>query len=225
MNAAKMGLRTFGRYVPVDLVRQILRSGVSPSVGGERRELTVMFSDIRAFTGIAETLAPEELIGLLSEYFQLASDAILGSGGTIDKFIGDGILALWNAPQRVENHEAQACRCALEMQRKIGIFNEQQRSRAKPTLETRIGIHTGVAIVGNVGTAARLDYTALGDIVNIAARLEQINKTYGTGIIVSGAVEKAVGEAFIFRHLGEVSLKGRRRLVRIFELSGEVQKG
>src|SRR5262245_16244169 len=94
MNAAKMGLKTFGRYVPVDLVRQILRSGVSPTVGGERRELTVMFSDIRAFTGIAETLPPEELIVLLSEYFQLASDAILDSGGTIDKFIGDGILAL-----------------------------------------------------------------------------------------------------------------------------------
>jgi len=221
MGAAKMGLRTFGLYVPAELVRQVLKSGVSPTLGGERRNLTVMFSDIQGFTGIAETLAPEELITLLSEYFEVASGTIDGNGGSINKFIGDGIFAMWNAPLRAENHEELACRCALEFQDRLSEFNQRQRSQGKPRLETRIGIHTGIAVIGNVGTADRLEYTALGDIVNIAARLEQLNKDCRTRILVSSAVAAAVSDSFALRRMGEVSLKGRKQAIEIHELQGK----
>jgi adenylate cyclase len=218
MGSAKLGLRTFGLYVPVDLVRQILNSGVSPTLGGERRTLTVMFSDIQDFTSIAEALAPEEVMLLLSEYFNIASKAILGNGGSIDKFLGDGIFARWNAPKLIDEHEVWACRCALEFQEQISLFNERQRSRGKPVLETRIGIHTGVAVVGNIGTADRLEYTALGDMVNIAARLEQLNKNYQTRILVSAKVAAAVANTFGVRRIDEVLLKGRKQAIKVFEL-------
>jgi adenylate cyclase len=218
MSAAKMGLRTFGLYVPVDLVRQILRSGMSPKLGGERRNLTVLFSDIEDFTTIAELLAPEKLLVLLSEYFKIATDAVHANGGSIDKFIGDGIFAIWNAPQEIENHELRACRCALEFQKQLLIFNERQRAHCNPTLQTRIGIHTGAAVIGNVGTADRLEYTALGDVINIAARLEQANKNYGTRILISSEVAVAVADTLDVRPIGEVSLKGRKGSVEIFEL-------
>jgi adenylate cyclase len=219
MSAAKMGLRTFGLYVPIELVRQILQSGVSPTPGGERRNLTVMFSDIQDFTSIAEVLEPEDLTKLLSEYFEIASRAIHGNGGSINKFIGDGVLAIWNAPKIIENHEVHACRCAIEFQNLLSLFNKRQQSKGEPPLNTRIGIHTGIAVVGNVGTAERLEYTALGDMVNVAARLEQLNKNYGTQILVSSTVKAAVADTFNLRPMGEVSLKGRKQPVQIFELS------
>jgi adenylate cyclase len=221
MQSAKTGLRTFGLYVPVELVRQILRSGVSPKLGGERRALTVLFSDIAGFTSIAETASPEDLMSGLSDYFQVASQVIHGSGGSINKFIGDGILAVWNAPLLVDDHVSRACRCALQFQARLKDFNTQQQGKGRPALHTRIGIHTGMAIIGNVGASDKLEYTALGDVVNIAARLEQLNKEYGTEILVSAEVETNVADQFLLARVGEASLKGRSQKTTVFELLAE----
>ncbi len=182
--------------------------------------LTILFSDLVGFTTISEDLSPENLIHLLNEYFSTMTDIILNCKGTVDKYIGDAIMAFWGAPLPIKDHAAKACQAALAMKKAIAPLQETWQERGLPLLGTRLGIHTGQAIVGNVGSRDRFNYTVMGDTVNLASRLEGVNKIYGTSILVSESTHQQAGTAFLFRELDLVQVKGRLQPVTIYELLG-----
>lgn len=217
----KASLRSFGRYVPTDLVREMLAQGQEARLGGQTRTLTIHFSDIENFTHISEPLTPTEVVAYLAEYLDCMSDAIREHEGTIDKFIGDGIMAFWNAPGAVPDHAAQACRAALRAQERLSALRERWEALGRPQFRARIGLHTGEVIVGNFGTAERFAYTAMGDAVNLASRLEGLNKAYGTYILASQAVRDAAGDGFEWRTLDRVAVVGRTEGTLVSELLGE----
>ncbi|MFA4901345.1 MAG: adenylate/guanylate cyclase domain-containing protein [Desulfobaccales bacterium] len=216
--AMKSGLQAFRRYVPAELVRQLISTGEEAHLGGHKRELTVFFSDIAGFTTIAEGMAPEELMLHLSEYFDELTQILSEHKGTVDKYIGDGILAFWGAPVPDDNHALHACDAALFCQAKLKELNRKWASAGKSPLATRIGISSGETVVGNVGSSERINYTVMGDNVNLASRLEGVNKLYGTKIIVSRATYEAMAGEFWFRPLDIVAVKGRSGGTTIYEL-------
>jgi adenylate cyclase len=221
MASAREAIRTFGLFVPRDLVQRIVESGAMEGRSGMRETVTVLFSDIRDFTTIAEQHPPEDVVDMLSAYFDVMYRSIEAHRGCIVQFLGDGVYAMWNAPVREPDHVALSCRCAVDLQMAIDRFNAQRRAEGAPALETRIGIHTGPAVVGNVGAEARLQYTAMGDTVNVAARLEGMNKQYGTRILVSGTVQAACADGFVWRRLGSSQAKGREEAIELYELVAE----
>jgi adenylate cyclase len=216
--AMKSGLQAFRKYVPAELVRQLISTGEEAHLGGHKRDLTVFFSDIAGFTTIAEGMAPEELMLHLSEYFDELTQILSEHKGTVDKYIGDGILAFWGAPVPDDNHALHACNAALICQAKLKDLNRKWASAGKSPLATRIGISSGETVVGNVGSSERINYTVMGDNVNLASRLEGVNKLYGTQIIVSRATYEAVADKFWFRPLDIVAVKGRSGGTTIYEL-------
>src|SRR5262249_14431183 len=181
----KTSLRSFRKYVPADLVALLMASGHEAELGGERRALTVYFSDIANFTTISESMDPESMVEHLGEYLQVLSDQILTTGGTVDKYIGDAIMALWGAPVEMPAHPLMACTAAVRNQQVVAEVRERWQREGKPAFEARIGINTGEVVVGNIGSERRLNYTVLGDAVNLASRLEGLNKFYGTQIVIS----------------------------------------
>jgi adenylate cyclase len=211
----RKGLRSFRKYVPADLVSRLLHLEKEAVIEGERRELTLFFSDIQDFTRISEQLSPEELTARLGVYFEAVTRALLEASGTVDKFIGDAVMAFWGAPTPLPGHAALACAAALRAQARIRALNEGQGEFA---FTTRMGIHTGEALVGNIGFEGRMNYTVIGDNVNLASRLEGLNKFYGTRILVSGATLAAAGDAVVARIVDRVAVKGRARGVEIHEL-------
>ncbi len=214
----KSGLRSFIKYVPDDLVRRLLASGQEAALGGEVRELTVFFSDIEGFALHSEQVTPSVLVHQLGDYFEILSRRLRQHSGTIDKFIGDGLLVFFNAPERVEHHENLACRGAL-----IGLQELSLRRQSEPGVipfRTRVGLHRGSVLVGNIGTPQRFAYTVLGDVVNVASRLESLNKVYGTEIIASRDVWQNAGPDFEWRQLDRVAVAGRRGSLDIYELIG-----
>jgi adenylate cyclase len=213
----KTGLRSFLKFVPGDLVRQVLASGREAVLGGEMRRLTIFFSDIESFTSYTETTTPDRLVHELADYFEIISSRLRQNGGEIDKFIGDGVLAFFNAPGEVPQHEQQACRTALAVQEGLATWQREQKG---PPFRTRVGLHTGDVLVGNMGTADRLAYTVLGDVVNAASRLEALNKVYGTQVIASGEVHDHAGAEFEWRHLDRAAPAGRKGAMEIYELLG-----
>ena len=213
----KTGLRSFIKYVPRDLVRQVLASGREAVLGGEIRRLTVFFSDIEGFTTYSETIPPNELVHELAGYLEIVTGRLRKQAGTIDKFIGDGVLAFFNAPADVAQHEQAACRATLDA---LGDLDTWRRERKGPPFRTRVGLHAGEVLVGNIGTAERLAYTVLGDVVNVASRLETLNKVYGTQVLASGEVRDPAGAEFEWRHLDRASLAGRTGATEIYELLG-----
>lgn len=218
LESMKRGLRSFASFVPRDLVRAVLASGQESEPGGRTRELTLFFSDVAGFTTLAETMHPQDLVDFLAAYFTEMTALIGASHGTVDKFIGDGIMAFWNAPTEVELHAAQACQAALACQRKL---SEMARSREEyHKLKTRIGLASGVVVVGNVGTAERLTYTAMGDVVNLAARLEGLNKYFDTRILASEPTVKQAGDVVVARPVDVVAVKGKAQGVKVYELLG-----
>jgi adenylate cyclase len=216
--AMKSGLQAFRRYVPAELVRQLISTGEEAHLGGHKRDLTVFFSDIAGFTTIAEGMAPEELMLHLSEYFDELTQILSEHKGTVDKYIGDGIMAFWGAPVPDDNHAFHACNAALICQAKLKDLNRKWADAGKSPLATRIGISSGETVVGNVGSSERINYTVMGDNVNLASRLEGVNKLYGTQIIVSRATYEAVADKFWFRPLDIVAVKGRSGGTTIYEL-------
>lgn len=220
MTRMKEALRDFGRYVPGQLVERIVASGEAPALGGERRELTVMFSDIADFTPLAEALEPEALMRQTSVYFTELGAAVVAEGGTIDKYIGDALMAFWNAPNAQPDHVSRACRAALAIKARTTALNARFAAEGAPLMVTRIGLHVGDAVVGNVGSIDRMNYTALGETVNLAARLEGLNKDFGTTILVSQAVRDAAGPEFVFQPVGLASPKGVSRPIPVYELQG-----
>jgi adenylate cyclase len=208
--------------IPPDVARAIARNPARLHLGGERREITVLFADLRGFTTFAEGVEPEVLSHVMTEYLDAMTGVIFAHGGTLDKFIGDAVMAFWNAPLDDAEHAQHAAIAALEMQAALAQLGERWQARGLRRHRMRIGIHTGPASVGNMGSSRRFAYTALGDAVNVAARLEPLNDTYGTDICLSERALAAAGgrRALLVRSLGPVVLKGRRQAVAVFELLG-----
>lgn len=213
----KSGLRSFIKYVPDDLVRRLLASGQEAVLGGEIRELTVFFSDIEGFASYSEQVEPNVLVHQLAVYFEILSRRLRQHSGTIDKFIGDGLLVFFNAPEKVPHHENLACRGTLIGLQELAL--RQQEGEAV-LFRTRVGLHRGNVLVGNIGTQERFAYTVLGDVVNVASRLENLNKVYGTQVLASGDVWEHAGNDFEWRHLDRVSVAGRKGSMDIYELMG-----
>jgi len=216
--AMRLALRSFGRYVPKEIVKQLIHKGQEITLGGEKKELTVFCSDITGFTTITESCSTETLISLLTEYFDELSKIILEHEGTIDKYIGDGIMAFWGAPLEVKDHAIKACEAALYCQDKLNELNQKRKKEGKPEFKTRFGINTGVVTVGNVGATDRLNYTVIGDPVNITFRLQDIDRIYHTVIIISENVYVNLKNQFLVRPLDYTSVKGKKEKIKIYEL-------
>ena len=212
--------KAFSSYLSAELVDEIVKNPDRLKLGGEKRELSILFSDIRGFTTISESLSPEELVRLLNEYLAPMTRIVMEERGTLDKFIGDAVMALYNAPLTVEEHAAHACRSALKMLDKLGELNVEFARRGVPNLDIGIGINTGEAVVGNMGADMRFDYTAIGDNVNLASRLEGLNKFYGTHILVS-ELTRSKADGFLFREVDLVRVKGKVEPVAVYELMHE----
>ena len=215
-------LEVFGRYVSKDLVSQIMRSPDSAGLGGTRRDLTVMFTDIEGFSRISEAIEPELLTSRLSRYFEALGAAISSNRGMIDKYIGDSVMAFWNAPEPDPDHIANAVRAALQAADASRKLADKWRQRGRPPFRTRIGLHTGPALVGNVGARERINYTLVGAVANQASRLEGLNKIYGTDILASGEVAKPTVSRFIWRYIDRVVAAGTTEALEIYEPLGEI---
>ena len=220
----KSSLRSFGKYVPRELVQDLLLSGREAVLGGEKLTITTLFSDIAGFTTLSESLEPEALVNALGEYFEKMSEAIREQQGTVDKYIGDAIMAFWGAPRPLEEHALFACRAALAMRDRLHAMQLEWARQGRPTIAARIGINTGVALVGNIGSPNRINYTAMGDAVNLASRLEGLNKAYGTGICIGETTAALVRDQMVLRPLDFVAVKGRAHAVLVHELVGEQGK-
>jgi adenylate cyclase len=211
----------FSTYLSPTLVDQLVEHPEKVSLAGEERELSVLFSDIRGFTPISEGLSPEGLSQFLNEYLTPMTDAVMATRGTVDKYMGDAVMAFWGAPIPDAEHVANACRCALLKMRRLRDRQPEWQARGLPPIDIGIGINTGVMRVGNMGSEKRFDYTVMGDAVNLGSRLEGLNKPYGTNIIVSEFAHAHVADGFFFRLLDKVRVKGKKEPVRIYELLAE----
>ncbi|OHD69069.1 MAG: hypothetical protein A2W19_17625 [Spirochaetes bacterium RBG_16_49_21] len=210
--------QTFSKFVSHEVVEELLKSPEMLKLGGEKKIVTVLFSDIRGFTSISEKLTPEGLVDHLNFYLQAMTDIVIKYNGTLDKYMGDAIMAFWGAPIPQEDHALSACKAALEMTSKLHEMNTAWKEQRKDTLDIGIGINTGGMVVGLVGSSSRMDYTVMGDMVNLGARLEGTNKIYGTNIIVSEYTYEQVKERIIARELDLIRVKGKERPVKIYEL-------
>lgn len=218
MAIAQRSIWSFARFVPKDIVKGIIDSSISTELGGVRREVTILFTDVTNFTGIAEAADPDSLMHQISRHFAALTEVFHAEGGTVDKFIGDSAMVFWNAPHLQSDHVERACRAALAAKVASDALNTQFEAERLPPFAIRVGIHFGDAVVGNVGSAERMNYTALGNSVNLAARLEGLNKEYGTTILVSEAVRNRVKHCFRFRDIASVIAKGMTTETRVYEL-------
>ncbi|HYD80409.1 MAG TPA: adenylate/guanylate cyclase domain-containing protein [Paucimonas sp.] len=206
----------FSQYVPPEVVARLIERPGDLRLGGEVREITLMFTDLADFTAMSEKLSAEQTVEVLTEYFNVMTSVIHRAGGTIDKFIGDAIMAFWGAPLRDDAHAEHAVQAAIEMQASMRDLVGRLRKRGLPPISMRIGIHTGRVVVGNVGARSRFSYTAIGDAVNLAARLESENKVFGTSILVSEETASRLSASFRLRHLDSVTVKGKTRPIDVF---------
>ena len=216
----RTSLKSFSSFVPLDVVRQLIKSGIPLKLGVEPRFLTILFSDLENFSSYSETLAPQDLLFQISTYLEQVSGAISEEGGTVDKFIGDGVMAFWNAPVQRPDHILRGCAGALRAARRMERVNDGWEAEGRPRIRVRIGLHCDSVLVGNVGSSTRLSYTALGDGVNVAARLEGINKLFGTTICISDSIYDQVRTEILVRPLKRVQVKGRKTEFMIYELLG-----
>lgn len=226
INAMINGLRqrnllkeTFSRYTAPSVVEEVLRRG-GVQLGGVKSEATIFFSDLAGFTTLAEKTSPEDLVELLNEYFDAMTKVILGSEGTLDKYIGDAILAFWGHPLAHDDDAARSCRAALDQFQQLRRLCDKWTAEGRPPLDMRIGIETGEVIVGDIGSTLKLNYTVLGDTVNFASRLEAVNKIYGTHILIGETTRRLAGDAIEVREIDLLAVAGKRRPVGVFELLG-----
>jgi len=213
-------VQSFSAFVPVGLVKQLLESDQKLALGGHSRFLSIFFCDVESFASISEEMPSQELLMRVSAYLDIVIKAVNQQNGTIDKFMGDGVMAFWGAPALLEDHAWRACVAALAIQRDMNALNARWQSEGFRPFNVRIGIHCDAVVVGNVGSHERMSYTVLGDGVNIASRLEAINKEYGTRICVSHSVYREAGERLCVRPIDDVAVKGRRAKFPIYELMG-----
>lgn len=211
--------RAFSSYVSPDLVSQIMEDPDSLKLGGQKKTVTILFSDIRGFTSMSESTSPEDLVALLNEYLNPMTDIVMSELGTLDKYIGDAVMAIFGAPLDLPDHADRCCRSAIKMMNRVDQINNNWTGRGLPPINIGIGINTGEAIVGNMGANIRFDYTAIGDNVNLASRLEGLNKYYGTEIIISESTKDGIPEDnYLIRELDVVRVKGKSRPISIFEI-------
>jgi len=208
----------FGKYVSPVVIDNLIKNPDKINLGGEKRSITIFFSDIRGFTSISENLKPEELVNLLNDYLTEMTSIITKNEGLVDKFMGDAIMAFWGAPLDQPNHAEIACKSSLEMMEKLKELQKKWKKEGIPSFDIGIGLNSGEAIVGNMGSSNRFDYTAMGDNVNIASRLEGLNKTYKTNIIISENTYKLVKDKFEVKKLDSVTVKGKKKAITIYEL-------
>jgi len=210
----------FTYYVSSSVVNEMLKHPEKLKLGGDRKDLSVLFSDIRGFTTIAEGLTPEELVHLLNEYLTVMTDIVLKNDGLLDKYMGDAIMAIFGAPLDLPDHPIKACHAALEMIKELKNLNQKWIAEGKHPMDIGIGINTGPMIVGNMGSAQRFDFTVMGDSVNLGSRLEGVNKSYKTNIIISEFTFESVKNDFTCMELDAVRVKGKKRPVKIYSLVG-----
>jgi class 3 adenylate cyclase/ABC-type nitrate/sulfonate/bicarbonate transport system substrate-binding protein len=214
----RTSLKSFASFVPLDVVRQLVKSGIPLTLGVEPRFLTVLFSDLENFSSHSETLAPDDLLVHISTYLEEVSAAISQEGGTVDKFIGDGVMAFWNAPVQRPDHVLRGCAAALRAARRMERVNDAWEAEGRPQIHIRIGLNCANVLVGNIGSSTRLSYTALGDGVNVAARLEGINKQFGTTICISDSIYDQTQADILARPIRRVQVKGRKTEFMIYQL-------
>jgi class 3 adenylate cyclase len=208
----------FQHYFSPQILDSILRDPKQLSLGGQRREVTVLFSDIRSFTSITESLAPQQLTRLMQDYFSNMTDAVFATGGIVDKYVGDALLAFWGAPIEQSDQADRAVRAALEMLERLKNLQKTWTENSLPPMDIGIGINLGVATVGNFGSTKRFDYTVIGDVVNAASRLQSLNKENRSHIIISETTRAQLTIPIQTRDLGEVTLKGKEKPLRAFEI-------
>lgn len=218
MLSMKQSMRTFAKFIPKVLVSKLMKTGQDLTIGGKNKRATLLFTDVANFTTLSENYPPDKLVIHLSEYFEEITQIIMQHNGIIDKYIGDAVMAFWGAPTSDKLQAFHACKAALTFKKRLHDLNRKWHFEGKPELPTRIGIHTGEVIVGNVGSSDRMNYTALGDTVNLASRLEGVNKFYGTEVIISQDLYREVEDKVLVRPLDIVAVKGRNKGVQIYEL-------
>jgi adenylate cyclase len=213
--------QAFGQYLSPVVIHDLLRQPGGLKLGGERREITVFFSDLRGFSTFSEGMGPEELVSFLNVYLGAMTDLILERRGVVDKYEGDAIMAFWGAPERITDDALQACLCAIEQRQALESLNQRFRAEGRPELFLRAGLHRGPAVVGNMGSPRRFAYTAMGDTVNLASRLEGANKFFGTSLLLSEEARRAAGEGVVARRLGRIRVVGRSIPTAVHELVGK----
>jgi adenylate cyclase len=211
-------VETFSSFVPKRLVQQLIKTGTPLGLGGVRREVTILFTDVENFTGLTERANPEQVMAYTSRYFAALSETIMSNKGTVDKFIGDAVMAIWNAPAEDADHVVNGCAAVLACRQANQELNLAFEREGWPHYRTRFGLHAGNVVVGNVGSADRMNYTVLGASVNLAARLEALNKTYGTSALVSEQIKLRADALFLFRSVDRINPKGFAEKFPVFEL-------
>ena len=224
MGSMKKALKAFKKYVPSEIVFRLFRSGEEARLEAQYEEISLMFTDICNFTAIAESVSPNELMEQMSAYFDEISAVIHKHDGIIDKYIGDSVMAFWGAPDKNPDKAQHSCFAALEFCEAIDELNQKWEKEGKEKFITRVGINMGLSLVGNFGSSDRINFTAMGDMVNVASRIESLNKIYGTKIIISEALYDKVKKSFYARPLGVVAVKGREKTIKVFELLGAKKK-
>ena len=214
----KSGLLSFRKYIPYKVVNQVLASRKTAEPFAEKKELSIFFSDLENFTTISESLEPDKLVKMIGDHLAMCTNVIQALEGTVDKYIGDSVMAFWNAPEDCKGHELKACHAALACQEQMVLFNGRNKAEGLPELKMRIGISTGTVFVGNIGSEDRLNYTAVGDTVNLASRLEGTNKTYKTLILISDRTESGVRGQILTRPVDKVAVKGKANAIIIHEV-------
>ncbi|MBR4328900.1 MAG: adenylate/guanylate cyclase domain-containing protein, partial [Candidatus Riflebacteria bacterium] len=224
MNSRRLAAETqnaFSRFISADIVSQIVNNPDAIKPGGEKKELTVMFTDIAGFTSISEKLDADALTELMNSYLDEMTKILFKNGGTLDKYIGDAIMGFWNHPTTMEDHATRAVTCAIEMQKKLKEMRENWIAQGLPKVEMRAGINTGTCMVGFIGSKIQMNFTCLGDNVNLASRLEGANKAYGTFIMISEPVKKQLNPyLFSTRFLDFLAVKGKNEPVLVYEVRG-----
>lgn len=216
--SAKFLRNAFSNYLSADLLKKLIENPNSLALGGEAKELSVLFSDIRGFTAISESMKPVSLIKLLNRYFTPMTNAVLYNGGMLDKYIGDAVMAFFNAPVDVKDHADAACRCALEMITKLDALNKELIIEGISPIRVGIGINTAEVVVGNMGSDTRFNYTVIGDGVNLASRIEGLTKNYGVNILITEFTVGKISDNFIYREIEPVQVKGKDKAVLLYEL-------
>ncbi|MBL8065909.1 MAG: adenylate/guanylate cyclase domain-containing protein [Chthonomonadaceae bacterium] len=222
MERMKSGLRSLEKLVPGDYARYLIGTGQEARLGGERRRITVYFGDIVGFTSISERMEPEQLVEVLAEYLDVLSGEVLAHEGTVDKFNGDDVMAFWGAPNLIADHAVRACKAALDSQTRIEGMHSEWTEKGHPLLRASFGISTGEVIVGNVGSRQRMNYTVIGDAVNLASRFQSLNKYYSTEILIGEQTVVDAGDAIVTRMVDLVAVAGRDEPVKVYELMGMI---
>ena len=220
MSLMQIGLQAFTQYLPKDMLQSLFDTGASATPGGKEKDVSIMFADIINFTHYSENLSPNDLVLQLNEYLGCFSSVIIKNEGTVDKYIGDAVMAYWNAPRDCDDYAFKTCSAVIQCLHNLSFLQKEWGRLNKPIFKARVGINTGNVVIGNIGTKEHLSYTVMGDNVNLASRLEGLNKVYGTTVMISDVTLKACGDRLVTRPIDLVGVKGKDKKIMVHELMG-----